>query len=138
MGPRPRHQNPPTRTRMQPALTLLLLLLRCCFRWVGLLTRGVWVGFAQDAEARPVESGVGAPLVGPGAGVPPPPQQAFGVEAAPAVDATLPVLKRKAAEGPQPWLDVDGVTPPAPKIRRLVRTPSPRLRSLSPWFRSDR
>ncbi|KAG2644345.1 protein transport protein SEC31-like isoform X2 [Panicum virgatum] len=71
-----------------------------------------------DAEVPPVESGVGAPLAVPGAGVPPP-QQAFGVEAAPAVDATLPSLKRKGAEGPQPWLDVDGVPAPATKIRRL-------------------
>ncbi|PAN13151.1 hypothetical protein PAHAL_2G317400 [Panicum hallii] len=65
-----------------------------------------------DVEVPPVESGVGAPLA-------PPPQQAFGVEAAPAVDSTLPLLKRKGAEGPQPWLDVDGVPAPATKIRRL-------------------
>ncbi|RLN35147.1 uncharacterized protein C2845_PM03G01860 [Panicum miliaceum] len=70
-----------------------------------------------DAEVPPVEPGVGAPLAVPGAGVPP--QQAFGEEAAPAVDATLPLLKRKGAEGPQPWLDVDGVPAPATKIRRL-------------------
>ncbi|RCV12311.1 hypothetical protein SETIT_2G258900v2 [Setaria italica] len=77
-----------------------------------------------DAEVPPVETGVGGPLAGPGAGVPP--QQAFGVGearvigdvAAPAVDATA-LLKRKGAEAPQPWLDVDGVPAPATKIRRL-------------------
>ncbi|CAL5082154.1 unnamed protein product [Urochloa decumbens] len=69
-----------------------------------------------DAEVPPVEFGVAAP----------PPQQPFGAEvmrvsgdvAAPAVDAT-PLLKRKGAEAPQPWLDVDGVPVPATKIRRL-------------------
>ncbi|OEL38671.1 hypothetical protein BAE44_0000311 [Dichanthelium oligosanthes] len=73
-----------------------------------------------DAEVPPVQSGVGAPPVGPGAGVLSPPQQAFGVGdvAAPAMDAT-PLLKRKGAEAPQPWLDVDGVPTPATKIRRL-------------------
>ncbi|CAN6204895.1 unnamed protein product [Urochloa humidicola] len=68
-----------------------------------------------DAEVPPVEFGVGAP-----------PQQPFGAEvvrvsgdvAAPSVDAT-PLLKRKGAEAPQPWLDIDGVPIPATKIRRL-------------------
>ncbi|CAL5087578.1 unnamed protein product [Urochloa decumbens] len=72
-----------------------------------------------DAEVPPVEFGAGSAL-------PPPPQQAFGAEvvrvsggvAAPAVDAA-PMLKRKGAEAPQPWLDVDGVPVPATKIRRL-------------------
>nr|CAB3457456.1 unnamed protein product [Digitaria exilis] len=73
------------------------------------------------------------PPVGPGAGVPPPPpppppqHQGFGVEDArvsggvavpTAVDAS-PLLKRKGAEAPQPWLDVDGFPLPATKIRRL-------------------
>ncbi|CAN6174850.1 unnamed protein product, partial [Urochloa humidicola] len=70
-----------------------------------------------DSEVPPVELGVGAP---------PPPQQPFGAEvvrvggdvAVPAVEAT-PLLKRKGAEAPQPWLDVDGVSVPATKIRRL-------------------
>lgn len=79
-----------------------------------------------DAEVPPVEPRVGVPPVGPSTGVFPPPQQAFGVEAArtsgdvaaPAMNATA-LLKRKGAEAPHPWLDVDGVPVPATKIRRL-------------------
>ncbi|CAN6196469.1 unnamed protein product [Urochloa humidicola] len=68
-----------------------------------------------DAEVPPVQFGVaGGPIAGPGAEV----VRVSGDVAAPAVDAT-PLLKRKGAEAPQPWLDVDGVPVPATKIRRL-------------------